>query len=104
MIRECISFLRQKKEAMFMDDISENRLQVLTTEQDTSEDYQALIDALPKGCRYVFILNVIEGYKHQEIAELLNITTGTSKSQLFKARKMLQEQLETRNTAGYGTT
>ena len=94
MIRECISFLRQKKEAMFMDDISENRLQVLTTEQDTSEDYQALIDALPKGCRYVFILNVIEGYKHQEIAELLHISEGTSKSQLAYAKKLLKQQIE----------
>src|SRR5690554_7414733 len=82
MIRECISFLRQKKEYMFVDDVSQNHLRMLTTEQDTSEDYQALIDALPKGCRYVFVLSVIEGYKHQEIAELLNISEGTSKSQL----------------------
>lgn len=94
MIRECISFLRQKKEYMFVDDVSQNHLRMLTTEQDTSEDYQALIDALPKGCRYVFVLSVIEGYKHQEIAELLNISEGTSKSQLAYAKKLLKQQIE----------
>lgn len=94
MIRECISFLRQKKEATFIDDINQNHLRVLSTEPDTSEDYQAFIDALPKGCRYVFILNVIEGYKHQEIAELLSISEGTSKSQLAYAKKLLKQQIE----------
>lgn len=94
MIRECISFLRQKKEYMFVDDVGQNHLRMLTTEQDTSEDYQALIDALPKGCRYVFVLSVIEGYKHQEIAELLNISEGTSKSQLAYAKKLLKQQIE----------
>jgi len=46
-------------------------------------------------------LYAVEGYKHQEIAEMLNITEGTSKSQLFKARKLLQEKLTNKET-GYG--
>ena len=45
----------------------------------------------------------IEGYKHNEIAELLNIKEGTSKSQLFKAKKMLQEKINTLNTHQNGT-
>jgi len=45
----------------------------------------------------------IEGYKHLEISKMLNINIGTSKSQLFKARKMLQEKLRTQNISGYGT-
>ncbi|HRV55329.1 MAG TPA: sigma factor-like helix-turn-helix DNA-binding protein, partial [Mangrovimonas sp.] len=43
--------------------------------------------------RAVFVMYAIEGYKHHEIAELLNISEGTSKSQLFKARKLLQQQI-----------
>ena len=47
----------------------------------------------------------IEGYKHHEIANELNINEGTSKSQLFKARKMLQEKIKKINkTTSYGTT
>ncbi len=51
----------------------------------------------------VFVMYAIEGYKHQEIASLLNINEGTSKSQLFKARKMLQQEIKKLNTSSYGT-
>lgn len=57
------------------------------------EDLMKLINQLPDGYRVVFNLNVIEGYSHEEIAELLNIQAGTSRSQLVKARKMLQQQI-----------
>jgi RNA polymerase sigma-70 factor (ECF subfamily) len=67
------------------------------------EHIQMLIDALPEGYKMVFILYVVEGYKHQEIAEILQISESTSKSQLFKARKMLQEKLKKQNIIGYGT-
>lgn len=52
-----------------------------------------LIDSLPEGYRLVFKLYVIEGFNHSEIAELLNISEGTSKSQLHKARLQLQQML-----------
>jgi RNA polymerase sigma factor (sigma-70 family) len=52
-----------------------------------------LIEQLPVGYRVVFNLFAIEGYGHSEIAALLNISENTSKSQLFKARKWLQERL-----------
>jgi RNA polymerase sigma-70 factor (ECF subfamily) len=68
-----------------------------------TEHIQRLIDALPQGYKMVFVLYTIEGYKHQEIAKMLDITESTSKSQLFKARKMLQEQLQEQNIIGYGT-
>ena len=45
----------------------------------------------------------IEGYKHQEIAKILDISESTSKSQLFKARKVLQQKIKELNTTGYGT-
>ena len=57
------------------------------------EDLMKLINQLPDGYRLVFNLNVIEGYSHEEIAEMLNIQAGTSRSQLVKARKMLQQQI-----------
>ncbi|MBX9891714.1 MAG: sigma-70 family RNA polymerase sigma factor [Chitinophagaceae bacterium] len=52
-----------------------------------------LIQQLPDGYRTVFNLNVIEGYSHEEIADMLGIQAGTSRSQLVKARKMLQQQI-----------
>lgn len=54
------------------------------------DDIMSLVMELPPGYRAVFNLYVIEGYKHQEIASELDISIGTSKSQLSKARKMLQ--------------
>ncbi|MDD2199908.1 MAG: sigma-70 family RNA polymerase sigma factor [Bacteroidales bacterium] len=52
------------------------------------------IQQLPQGYRVVFNLFAIEGYKHREIAELLNISENTSKSQYLKARKALIELIE----------
>lgn len=57
------------------------------------EDLMKLINQLPEGYRVVFNLNVIEGYSHDEIATMLKIQPGTSRSQLVKARKMLQQQI-----------
>jgi len=68
-----------------------------------AEDIQRLIDALPEGYKMVFVMYAIEGYKHHEISELLNISEGTSKSQLFKARKLLQQQINELNKTSYGT-
>jgi RNA polymerase sigma factor (sigma-70 family) len=57
------------------------------------EDLMKLINQLPDGYKMVFNLSVIEGYNHDEIAEMLHIQPGTSRSQLVKARKMLQSQI-----------
>lgn len=94
MIRESLSFLRSKKELIFIEDSNQSVLSVVSQQYETTNDYQKLIDDLPKGCRYVFVLSVIEGYKHQEIAEMLNISVGTSKSQLAYAKKLLKQQIE----------
>lgn len=55
------------------------------------QEILSLIQKLPNGYKVVFNLYVLEGFSHQEIAEELNITVGTSRSQLNKARKMLQQ-------------
>ncbi|MBC8156162.1 MAG: RNA polymerase sigma factor [Bacteroidetes bacterium] len=52
-----------------------------------------LVQELPPGCRTVFNLYAIEGYNHLEIGELLGISEGTSKSQFFRARALLQRKL-----------
>jgi RNA polymerase sigma-70 factor (ECF subfamily) len=57
------------------------------------KDLIRLINNLPDGYRLVFNLYVMEGYQHEEIAEMLNIQPGTSRSQLVKARLMLQKQI-----------
>jgi len=60
-------------------------------------DCLSALRELPEGYRTVFNLYVIEGYAHAEIAELLGISEGTSKSQLARARRVLNERLATRN-------
>lgn len=57
------------------------------------EELLKLISQLPFGYRVVFNLNVIEGYSHEEIGKMLQIQASTSRSQLVKARKMLQNQI-----------
>ena len=56
-------------------------------------DFDAALARLPDGAREVFVLHDIEGYKHEEIADLLGVTAGTSKSQLHRARMTLREHL-----------
>ncbi|RNC91740.1 MAG: RNA polymerase sigma factor [Allomuricauda sp.] len=95
MVRESISYLRKSQFVVYDDALFEaNAAQQL---EETSivdvEHIQQLIDALPEGYKMVFVLYAVEGYKHHEIATMLDISEGTSKSQLFKARKMLQENL-----------
>ncbi|GAA3635428.1 RNA polymerase sigma factor [Flavivirga jejuensis] len=106
MIRESISFLRQKKQIAFSVEYFENNNEHTNNINTNIEvaEIQQLIDELPEGYKMVFVMYAIEGYKHYEIAEILNITEGTSKSQLFKARKLLQEKIKVlNNTTGYGT-
>lgn len=57
------------------------------------QDLLKEVEKLPDGARIVFNLYAIEGYGHKEIAERLGISEGTSKSQLNRARKLLNEQL-----------
>ena len=61
-------------------------------EKISTNDLLNLIHELPEGYRLVFNLYVIEGYNHKEIAEMLNISENTSKSQLSRARMALQQR------------
>ena len=66
-----------------------------------SEELLKLVNALPNGFRTVFNLYAIEGYSHAEIGEMLGISEGTSKSQLSRARVILQGQLKKNEKYGY---
>ena len=59
-----------------------------------SIDLEAAIALLPPGARRIFVLHDVEGFKHEEIAEMLDITAGGSKAQLHRARLLLREALE----------
>ncbi|WP_438973251.1 RNA polymerase sigma factor [Polaribacter sp.] len=92
MVNTCITYLRKKnlidlshEDYVFNDSATES------LENTSVEDIQKLIDQLPEGYKIVFNLYAIEGYKHSEIAEKLEISESTSKTQLFKARKLLQK-------------
>ena len=56
-------------------------------------DLEEAIGKLPPGARRVFVLHDVEGYKHEEIAEMLGVTTGATKAQLHRARLLLREAL-----------
>lgn len=94
MVNECISYLRVHKPVKFVEDQHFIEEQVIESNCElTLEQLQQLIDDLPTGYKMVFNLYVIDGYKHREIAEMLQINEGTSKSQLAQARKILQEKI-----------
>ncbi len=104
MINECISFIRVQKKVIFIEDENYFEESLNTNESQFSvDDIQFLIDNLPDGYKMVFNLYAIEGYKHQEIANILNINEGTSKSQLSHARKMLQSQINKLKNYDNGT-
>ncbi len=68
----------------------------------TALDLERSLPKLPEGARTVFVLYEIEGYKHHEIGELLGLTTGTIKSQLHRARKLLRVLLTDKKSQSHG--
>ena len=61
---------------------------------DIGLDFEAALEKLPDGAREIFVLHDVEGYKHHEIATLLDISAGTSKAQLHRARMILRKHLK----------
>ena len=89
-----------KKKIKYQKDISLDQTEPINMNEESVIDKLSalelleLIRQLPDGYRMVFNLNVIEGYTHKEIGEMLNISENTSKSQLSRARSVLQEKLK----------
>lgn len=104
MVNECISYIRAQKKVSFLEEENYQEDSFNNIESNLNvDDIQALIDALPDGYKMIFNLYAIEGYKHQEIATMLGINEGTSKSQLCHARKMLKEQVLKLKNYSHGT-
>lgn len=97
-INTAINFYRRSvRNSRFEDietlEVSDNRSESI---YDTlsKEELINLLQELPNGYRTVFNLNVVEGYTHKEIGEMLNISDNTSKSQLTRARTILQKKVQ----------
>ncbi len=95
MINECLMFLRKKKELRIvpLNEETEVCIREEIISGISAENIYQLITELPPGYRTVFNLYVIDGMTHREIAKALHITEGTSKSQLNRARSILQTMI-----------
>ena len=99
-VNQCLQTLRKKESILVSIDeetFIEKHLEDQHSESSFEKDILPLLHFLPEGCRTIFNLFAVEGYPHREIAEMLSITEGTSKSQVNFARKKLQELLQTQN-------
>ena len=85
---------RRERRIMPAEDPAALEKQRGTPMEGLSIDLERAIAELPDGAREVFVLYDIEGYGHGEIAALTGIAEGTSKAQLFRARRLLREKLE----------
>jgi RNA polymerase sigma-70 factor, ECF subfamily len=93
-VRTCIDYYRKNSPKVSFINVEdahylEHNAEII--ERMSSEEILELVQKLPPSYRMVFSLNVVEGYSHAEIAEMLNINEGTSRSNLVKARLKLQE-------------
>lgn len=93
-IRTAYSKIRKNK--MYFEDIENVNPNALVDWGDflQAEYLEKAIMSLPEGYRAVFTLIEVEGYAHKEVAEMLGISVGTSKSQLFYAKRKLREKLK----------
>jgi RNA polymerase sigma factor (sigma-70 family) len=92
-IRTAYGHLRKQK--MLIEPLDQIQQEAVTIWPDflQAEHLEKAIVRLPEGYRLVFVLIEVEGYSHKDVATLLNISEGTSKSQLFHAKKTLRAML-----------
>lgn len=96
MVNESLYYLRKNKTMYLevdLDQIKSSGESELVSQDLLVDDLLTMVNNLPMGYRTVFNLFAIEGYSHKEIAKILEITPGTSKSQLSRARLILQKQI-----------
>lgn len=95
-VNSSIELIRKRKLHLDVNEIEEYAIPSIVEHLGSNVDYEnmlAIVNQLPSGYRTVFNMYVVDGFSHQEIAEQLEISESTSKSQLFKARKQLQSQM-----------
>jgi RNA polymerase sigma-70 factor (ECF subfamily) len=101
MINHALNQYKKNRKIPFAEDVdSINENEILSVHEEVennepvpAETLLAMIQSLPEGYRMVFNLYVFEGYSHREIAEAINFSENTSKTQLMKARRQLQEKI-----------
>jgi len=97
-VTTALEFLRDdhSKQNMDLADYEEKieNIEMSAVEHLSAEDILKCISELPKGCRFVFNMHAIEGYSHVEIAKMLNIKEGTSRSQFANAKMLLQDKIQ----------
>jgi len=100
MVNECLMFLRKQDGLKIVEEVhaAEAGIEDGQIARMSANELFRMIMILPPGYRTVFNLFVVEGYSHKDIAALLGITEGTSKSQLNKARSMLQKTVKQNET------
>jgi RNA polymerase sigma-70 factor (ECF subfamily) len=97
-VNTAIEHFRRKRYLMPVTEKEENTIEgkyVSVLDELAEKDILALVQELSPGYRTVFNMYVVEGYTHKEIADMLNISEGTSKSQLSRAKVILQEMVRT---------
>jgi len=99
-VNSCLDYLKSKQKLLYAE-LSDNN-DVPTSELSgldklTQDDLLKIIQKLPSGYRLIVNLYLVEGYNHKEIGEMLGISEGTSKSQLSRARVILQKNISAIN-------
>ncbi len=98
MVNSAIDHIRKQKEAKIFNDVENlavnHESDFVADSRLKEKELMAIVKTLPFGYQTVFNLYVIEGYSHNEIAGMLNISEGTSKSQLSKAKEQLRHLLQ----------
>ena len=99
-LNTCFSYLRERRfelnKVVPLADVEGTAHEALDEEQagDVRKPLEDAIAGLPRKLREIFLLHDVQGFKHDEIGRMLGISTGTSKSQLFKARLRIREYLK----------
>jgi RNA polymerase sigma-70 factor (ECF subfamily) len=83
----------QRRDRFIPDDAVLENLPARGASRDFGLDFETAIARLPQGARAIFLLHDVEGYRHEEIARELDVTTGTTKAQLHRARMLLRGHL-----------
>lgn len=107
MVNTAIETFRRNQRAgqpVEIDQVQEEEQHTFSMDGLECEDLLRLIQELPDGFRMVFNLYVMEGFSHKEIAEILNISEGASKSQLSRARVWLQKRIKQLEGRTYETS
>ena len=87
------SSLATERARFIADDEVLDRIETRAGGREHAIDFEGAIGRLPEGARMIFVLHDIEGYRHEEIAGMLGVTTGTTKAQLHRARMLLRGHL-----------